>query len=255
MKHGQFLWCDVMTTDTKAAAAFYSQVVGWTAVDGGSPDMDYTVLQVGGVGVAGVMDIPDEIKGVPPAWMTYILVDDVEAAAKKLVGLGGALHKGPITVPGIIQFAVVEDPQGTGFLIARGLRDEPMPPIDPRSPGAVGWHELFTPDLKGAIAFYEEMFGWTLGDGHDMGPMGIYQLFKTPGSDADIGGMMTKPAEVPVPFWNVYFSVDGIEAGAERVRAAGGSILMGPHQVPGGDWIVQCKDPQGAFFCLFSPTN
>ena len=79
--------------------------------------------------------------------------------------------------------------------------------------------------------------------------MGTYQLFAT-GGGAPAGGMMTKPPSIPRPFWGYYFNVPAIDAAADRVKAAGGTILMGPHEVPGGQWIVQCKDPQDAYFAL-----
>src|ERR1700722_14686845 len=122
-----FFWYDVMTTDTKAALEFYSSVVGWGVSDGGAPhEVEYTLLTVNGVGVAGVMPIPaDAAKmGVPPAWMGYIRVDDVDAMASRIAAEGGKVMKGPVTVPDIIRFAVVADPQGAGFLIAQPLRNE-----------------------------------------------------------------------------------------------------------------------------------
>jgi predicted enzyme related to lactoylglutathione lyase len=61
---------------------------------------------------------------------------------------------------------------------------------------------------------------------------------------------MTKPDTIPSPFWGYYFNVSAIDAAAERVKAAGGAIMMGPHEVPGGQWILQCTDPQGACFAL-----
>jgi predicted enzyme related to lactoylglutathione lyase len=78
--------------------------------------------------------------------------------------------------------------------------------------------------------------------------MGTYQMFAT--GDSPVGGIMTKPAAIPMPYWGYYFNVDGIDAAAERVTAGGGAIINGPHQVPGGQWIVQCTDPQGAAFAL-----
>ena len=84
-----------------------------------------------------------------------------------------------------------------------------------------------------------------------MGPMGTYQLFAAGGPP--IGGMMTKFESVPAPFWLHYFTVDAIDAAAARVRAKGGEVLNGPHEVPGGSWIIQCRDPQGAMFALVSP--
>jgi len=114
--------------------------------------------------------------------------------------------------------------------------------------GTVGWRELYAADGSSVFAFYEKMFGWTKAEAIDMGPMGIYQLFAA--GDVPVGGIMTKPATIPMPCWGYYFNVDGIDAAAERVTAAGGTIINGPHQVPGGQWIVQCTDPQGAAFSL-----
>jgi predicted enzyme related to lactoylglutathione lyase len=247
---GKFFWYDVMTSDTKAAGEFYARVIGWGTQE--QPGMGYTLFTVGSQGVAGLMAIPDEIKDhARPCWMTYIAVDDVDAMAARVEKEGGKIHKGPVDVPGIIRFAVVADPQGAAFLIARGLRDEPMPEIAPGTPGTVGWHELYAGEWQAAFAFYEKLFGWTKADAIDMGPMGTYQLFCTGG--LPVGGMMTKPPAVPVPNWGVYFNVEGIDAAIGRVQASGGTVIHGPVEVPGGQWIVQCFDPQGAYFALVAP--
>ena len=58
---------------------------------------------------------------------------------------------------------------------------------------------------------------------------------------------------MPFPFWLFYFNVDNIDAAAERVTTNGGQVLMGPIEVPGGGWIIQGRDPQGAAFSLFGP--
>jgi predicted enzyme related to lactoylglutathione lyase len=65
-----------------------------------------------------------------------------------------------------------------------------------------------------------------------------------------VGGMMTKTDAIPTPVWFYYFNVDDVGAAVSRTKAAGGEILMGPHQVPGGSWIAQCRDPQGALFAI-----
>jgi hypothetical protein len=86
----------------------------------------------------------------------------------------------------------------------------------------------------------------------DMGPpMGTYQIFAIGGTPA--GGMMNKPPQIPYPFWVYYFNVDGIDAAITRVQQAGGKILNGPMEVPGGSWIAQCRDPQGAMFAMVAP--
>jgi uncharacterized protein len=80
--------------------------------------------------------------------------------------------------------------------------------------------------------------------------MGKYQLFAT-GAEP-VGGMMTKPPAIPRPYWGYYFNVPAIDAAVDRVKSAGGAILMGPQEVPGPMWILQCTDPQGALFALVS---
>lgn len=249
----KFFWYDVMATDTTAARRFYCDVVGWGAQASPAPGMDYTVFLVNDRGVAGLLPIPDDARraGIPPMWMGYIAVDDVDEAAKRLEREGGKVHRPPTEVPGIIRFAVVADPQGAGFIIAKGLVANAPPELDPSTAGTVGWHELYATDGGSAFAFYERMFGWTKGDAMDMGPMGKYQLFATGG--INVGGMMTKPPAVPVPHWTFYFNVPAIDAVASRVTSGGGKIINGPIQVPGGQWIVNCLDPQGAGFALVAP--
>jgi uncharacterized protein len=81
--------------------------------------------------------------------------------------------------------------------------------------------------------------------------MGIYLIFAT-GGDEGVGGIMTKPKEVPVPAWQFYFNVTDIRAGAKRVTDNGGKITVEPMEVPGGSWIVNAQDPQGAHFALLA---
>jgi len=251
--HGQFFWYDVMTTDTRAAAGFYGEVLGWGVQKADAEGKEYSIFTVNGQGVAGLMPIPEDAArhGACPAWMGYIAVDDVDAAAEQLKREGGTVHKGPVTVPGIIRFAVVSDPQGAGFMIARGLSRETPPPIPAGVPGTIGWRELYAGEGQSAFAFYEKMFGWTRADAHDMGEMGVYQLFATGAEPA--GGIMTKPPAVPRPCWGYYFNVSAVDAGADRVKAAGGKVINGPMEVPGPMYIIQCTDPQGAYFALVAP--
>jgi uncharacterized protein len=123
---------------------------------------------------------------------------------------------------------------------------------DRGKPGRIGWHELFAADLEGAFAFYSELFDWHRADA-DTGPLGTYQLFSAGGET--IGGMVTKPPTVPVPFWLYYFNVGDIDVAAERVRAGGGQVIEGPLELPGGSWIARCVDPQGAVFALEGRRN
>lgn len=252
---GQFFWYDLMTTDTGAAAKFYGDVVGWTAANSGTPGKNYTVFSAGGRGLAGLMPIPDEARqgGGTPFWMGYIHVDDVDAMVARIQQEGGHLHRDPETIPGVIRFAVVSDPHNAVFLVATPLSREKPPELAPGTPGTCGWRELFAGDGAADFDFYQRLFGWTKSRALDMGPMGAYQIFRYGEGDGEVGAMMNKPDQVPRPFWNFYINVPSVAACVEKVTGGGGKILMGPHEVPGGQWILQALDPQGAPFALVSP--
>ncbi len=245
-----FVWHDLMTSDVSAAKKFYAGVLGWTYQDQG-PDYQVTLVQDHGTG--GIMTTPDHLKGMPPFWAGYIHTPDVDAACAKIKTLGGAIHREPWDVPGIIRIAIVSDPTGANFNIMQPLGMENDRPARDGFVGTVGWNELHAGDLDAAWDFYSAMFGWTKGTSMEMGAMGTYQIFQIDGKD--VGGMMKRQEHLPRPMWLYYFLVDGIDAAVERITKGGGKIAMGPHQVPGGQWIVSAFDPQGGSFQLLSATK
>src|SRR6516165_12571402 len=125
--HGQFVWYDVMASDTKAAQSFYRDVIGWDAQDSGMSDRPYTILSAGSAMIGGLMPIPEDAReaGVRPAWMGYIGVDDVDVYAKRVKTAGGVIHRGPEDIPGVGRFAVAGDPHGAGFMLFKGTGNEP----------------------------------------------------------------------------------------------------------------------------------
>jgi predicted enzyme related to lactoylglutathione lyase len=251
VSQGRFVWYELMTTDTVAAKAFYGNVVGWGAQDGPVPGMAYTLFTAGGMPVSGLMDQPEDARkiGAPPSWIGYVAVDDVDATAERAKRLGGTIHVPPRDIPSVGRFSVIADPQSAALALFKPLNSCEDQPAEPGTPGRVGWHELLAADWEQALAFYNELFGWQKADAMDMGAMGTYQLFSAGGPA--IGGMFTKPPMVPAPHWLYYFTVGDIDAAVERVKAGGGQIHNGPMEVPGGGWIIQAKDPQGAEFALF----
>jgi uncharacterized protein len=248
-----FVWYDVMTTDVTAAETFYKNVVGWDIKDSGMPDRTYMILSAGETMVGGLMPIPEDARamGAKPAWMGYIGVDDVDAFAGKVKAAGGAIHRAPTDIPGVGRFAVAADPGGAGFILFRPNSDQQPAPVAPGTPGHVGWHELLAADGPKAFEFYSGLFGWKKTDAMDMGPLGVYQMFGT-GTES-IGAMMTKMPTTPQPHWLYYFNVGAIDSAVERITKGGGTIINGPMEVPGGQWIVNGLDPQGAMFALVAP--
>ena len=248
--HGRFIWYELMTTDLAAARAFYGPVVGWQAVDAKMPGMDYWMFNAGDKPVAGLMALPEEARkmGTPPSWIGYVAVSDVDATAAKVAATGGTVHVPPTDIPNIGRYSIVADPHGAtlGLFKVANPEDEQLPSQEER--GRVGWHELYAGDLASAASFYAGLFGWEKKDAMDMGEMGVYQIFGI--GDVALGGMMTKPPMVPVAHWQYYFNVGSIDEALERVKSAGGQIVHGPQEVPGGSFILMGVDPQGARFAL-----
>ena len=244
---GSPIWYELMTTDAYGAQAFYVDVVGWSIADSGMVGTgDYRILTApDGQGAGGLMTLRD---GAPikPGWFSYIGVRDVDGTAARIRQLGGSVHMEPQDIPGVGRFAFVADPQGMSFYIMRGDSPEDSNAFG-TAPGHCGWNELVTSDHKAALAFYGELFGWENEETMSMGEMGDYCFFDHAGER--LGAVMTAGAGWPTR-WSYYFTVPSIEAAVEKVKAGGGVIHQGPHEVPGGAWIIQGTDPQGAAFAL-----
>ena len=97
------------------------------------------------------------------------------------------------------------------------------------------------------FVFYTEQFGWKKDGEMDLGVMGRYEFLR---HGSLIGAIMPKPAETPASAWTFHFRVPDIDAAAERVQSAGGQVVHGTHEVPGGDFVINGVDPQGASFAL-----
>lgn len=247
--HGRFAWYELVTTDVEAAKVFYTSVMGWGALDASVPGRAYTLFTAGNALVGGLMDLPGDARetGGNPSWLGYVGVNDVDATAERIRRLGGTVHVPPMDIPHISRFSIFTDPQAARLALLKWVEPRRAQPAAPDEIGRVGWHELLAADWEKALAFYGELFGWQRADA-DVGEMGAYQLFSAGGQT--IGGMLNKPPMIPAPFWLYYFNTGDLDATAQRVQAGGGEIIGGPFEVPGGSWIVQCTDPQGAMFAL-----
>lgn len=255
-RHGEFIWYELITSDVEAAARFYGEVVGWRSRDSGVPGKSYRLWSAADGDVGGLMALPAgaSAAGMRPGWIGYIGVEDVDAAVAQVVEGGGAVHMPATDMPGVGRLAMMSDPQGPLFYLMRGASPEPSRAFAHDLPGHFGWNELHAADRERAFNFYSARFGWKQTDTFDMGPMGVYQLFGTGGERA-VGGIMTRPKDAPPPTWLYYINVDDIQSALGRLKSAGGQLLHGPSEVPGGQLIVQALDPQGAMFALVGPAK
>ena len=250
--HGRFIWHELATPDPRAAEQFYRDVVGWSAQAWPMGEMDYTVWSANDVPLGGMMKLTPDMAamGAPPSWTGYVEVDDADATIARATELGATVVMGPHSADQVGRFAILRDPQGAVFAIITSA-SAPAPETDPK-PLEFSWHELLTTDWQAAEQFYSQLFGWKKQSEFDMGPMGTYYMF---GRDRfTYGGMMNKPAEMPAPpHWLHYVQVpDSADVAAERATRAGGQVVNGPMEVPGGDRVAAIVDPQGAAFAVHS---
>lgn len=247
--HGSWIWYELLTTDADAALDFYTHVIGWTPTKFEGAPSDYTIVNAGADGVGGVMKNP---MPTPPAWLGYIGVNDVDAAAAKIEALGGKIHMPPTTMEQVGRMAMVEDPQGAKFYVMRGASPEASKAYGRMEMGKGSWNELQTSDDAAALDFYGQLFGWQKQGAMPM-PWGEYSFLSGASDPEAWGAMMPREnAEHPIG-WNFYFRVPDIEVARDKVTAGGGTIVTDVMEVPGGERVLFATDPQGASFGLVAP--
>jgi hypothetical protein len=252
---GRFCWAELATDDREGAEGFYSELLGWSADSQELPDGSvYTMMRTPSGGAGGVMDMPAEMRaqGVPPNWLQYVSVQDVEASAARAAELGGAVIAEPFDVMSLGRMAVVADPAGGVFALWQPGDHEGYD-ADPMQPGGVVWHELNTRDAAAARPFYEELFGWGSMEMPMPGADAPYVIFT--GGEDQVAGLMPMgpefPAEVP-SHWRVYFAVSGTEAATDRAAELGGTVTFPPMESPYGTF-AGVADPSGAHFSVITP--
>jgi len=253
---GRFVWYELLTSDPKAAIAFYTEVVGWKTEPFGG-DISYMMF-VGSQGVlGGVTTLPEQAKqmGAQPYWQANVEVANVDETVAQVKALGGKVYVTE-NVPNVGRFAVIADPQGAVLAVFTPASE--MKSHDITKQGEFSWHELYTTDHEAAFTFYSKIVGWERMGEFDMGAMGKYLLWGRNGTQ--LGGMMTMPKEMKTPdgrtvppSWMYYVTMTDFDAGFERAKSKGAKVLNGPMEVPGGQRIVQLMDPQGAAFALVTP--
>lgn len=246
---GRFVWYDLLTPDPDAAISFYTELLGWGTDIFAGADKPYTMWTNNGAPIGGVMQLP-EGAAAPPNWLAYVSSPDLHKTVERARELGAEIVHEPQEIPTVGSFAVVQDPQGAVQAVYTPANIVPGHDGPPQ-PGEFSWHELATSDHDAALEFYSDLYGWKAGEAMDMGPMGTYQIYVR--GEMPLGGIFKKPDEIPgPPFWLYYAMVDDVDQKIQRVKDLGGKILNGPMEVPGGDKIAQCLDPQGAAFALHS---
>lgn len=271
--HGVPSWIDLETHDVDAALAFYADLFGWRYTERLPPGAParYVVASLDGTEATTVGAI-----GTPSAgfdgevlWHTYIAVDDADAAAARVVELGGVVSSGPEDVgpPGepAGRMARIVDPQGaTCRLVQAGTRPGAQ---SVNAPGTWNFSNLSTPDMDAALRFYGPLLGWERSDDLGAGMLrvpgygdhlartydpGIYERQQgAPDGFADVAAGILR-ADGPA-HWSVTFSVADRDASAAVAEQAGATVLARQET----EWTKEAaiRDPFGAELSLsqFSP--
>lgn len=243
-------WIDLGTPDQDAAGEFYGALFGWQlrADENAEQTGGYQSAELRGKAVGGVMKLMSEEQ--PPAWSTYVSVEDVDATVAKAKEAGGSVAVEPMDVLDYGRMAFLADPSGAMIGLWQPGRNVGAEIVN--EPGALSWNELNTRDPEGAKRFYGAVFGWEFED-NEMGPMGTYTSIKLNG--ASVGGMLNMsergvPEQVPA-HWLVYFAVEDADAALAKAREGGGTVVVEPIETPAGRLAV-LNDPWGAGFAVIA---
>jgi predicted enzyme related to lactoylglutathione lyase len=116
-EHATLVWNELSTPDLAASAQFYGSLFPYTFQDIEEVPSGYKVLQIDGHAVGGMLQMTEQMQGVPPHWMTYFHVDDVDGALATVADLGGKTVLPEIVDSPYGRFNVVTDPQGGAFTL------------------------------------------------------------------------------------------------------------------------------------------
>lgn len=241
---GEFAWVDLMTTDITAAKAFYAELFGWGFHDEYSATDPYTIFTCSGYDVAGMAEMPDDMRsaGMPSAWQSYVSVLSADDAVKRATKLGGTPLMDVMEIEEG-RFAAIADPQGAVLAIWEPKSYQGA--VLSGEPVSACWNELLAKDVEKAEEYYAELFGWQY-DTQDMGGM-AYTTISNEGQQN--GGMMQIAEEmgsIP-PHWGVYFAVADCDATAASAARLGGRVNLDPKDIPPGRF-AHLADPTGAMF-------
>ena len=248
---GTFCWADGQSTDVEKSKAFYTAVMGWTYEDIPFGDgMAYTMFRQNGHNIVGMGQMmPDmQAMGIPSFWTSHVKVDDVDALASKVSGLGGMVLMEPMDVVDSGRMLVLQDPTGAQMGLWQPNQHKGADLVN--TPGAMAWNELTTDDTQAARDFYGGLLGWKF---DKIEGMEYYQVMN---GNRPNGGIMPKQMAEAPPMWTVYLSVADIDKTVEKAKAAGGHVMTEVMEAGDIGRFAIISDPTGmtaAFIQLNEP--
>jgi len=233
-------WFEVGGPDDQSLREFYGELFGWAL----QPVTEsYTMIDTrGGSGVNGGIGL----SGTGEPWVAfYVEVDDLQSVLDKAESLGAKTVVPVTEIPGMVTFAMFDDPDG--LLI--GLLKPPDEASDPGStPGegaAVDWFEVLGSDAGRTQSFYRELFGWRA----DESTATNYALIDTGGGRGASGGLGA--SNQGMTWATVYASVDNVEKYLAKAEELGGRRVYGPIDVDDHTQSGALRDRSGNVFGVY----
>lgn len=232
-REGMPYWIDLLTSEARKSAYFYSRILGWDVAEG-----DYRIARLQNMPVAGM--VPQE--DMPDAWVTYFLSTDIERDAQRVDELGGRVLSQPQQVS-LGTMALCADNQGGWFGLYQPEGEDSF--VAAGEPGTPVWHEYTcTGDVDKLARFYGELFDWDIVEND-----GYLLAMQDGAAFAGIWDAREQiPADVP-SFWRSYLGVANIAETRSRIEEFGGEVLRGPENSPFG-LLLTAADSTGAVVTL-----
>lgn len=243
---GRFIWREAVSTDVEKTVAFYGELFNWKAEKMDMGDMQYTMLKSGDETVAGVMASP--MPGVPSNWLSYISVEDVDAAVLHVTGNGGQVKMPAYDIPNVGRAAIVQDSTGAVFAAFKGVEEGATDATARPNDYTFCWGQLNTKDVDGALAFYAPLMHWNTSD--MPGPM---KTVICSWGEHPVATIMELPAQAPAPsHWLNYVSVPSCDDSYKRALKLGAKSFHEPMDIPGMGRFAVLADTTGAVFALWT---
>jgi predicted enzyme related to lactoylglutathione lyase len=120
--NGTLCWADLSTPNPEPAEEFYEELLGWTIATSEDDPSGYIHIKNGEEFIGGIPPAAHRNPNIPPHWLIYILVADVDATTKKAQESGASVLLEPMTMENVGRMAVIADPQGAPFAIFTSAR-------------------------------------------------------------------------------------------------------------------------------------
>ncbi len=242
---GKFVWRDLMTDDISAVKKFYSELFGWTYLDVGESDNDYSVILHDGKPIAGIFKLRDVNSDQRYSqWISYLSVADMNQAINYVKASVGSVYREPFELPNRGSVSFVFDSQNAILSFVKSRRGDPKD-ADPIY-NEWFWTELWTNDVESSVKFYTELFGYNYKKFDTRADNQYHVLEK---ENRPRSGIIKIPFENVKPHWMPYIAVNDPSEIVKKVEQLGGTVYLSTEGIAGNNAAI-IADPSGAVFTV-----